>query len=282
MTYPPQPGQQPDPYGQQQPPSGGFAQPAWDPNQQQQQPYPTQQYPQGWDPAQQQQPAWDPNAQQYYGQPPSGGFAQPGWDPNAPQQYGQQPYGQPWDPNGGGQLAGWGAPPPPPQKSRTGVWIALVAVVVVLAAVGVTGFVAPGFFLSKSDNASGTGTVATSSVPAPSHVPSSLPGVPTAPSSGGGGNGEGAQVLKQFIDKLNAGDDAGAIAMGCPASQTLIQEWLKRYAKPPRQLVLGEVADIDVIVSADVSGKVGGEDVNGTVSAQNFDKKGYCIFTFIV
>lgn len=157
MTYPPQPGQ-PDPYGQQPPPSGGFPQQpypqqgGWDPNQQQQQPYPTQQYPQqGWDPNQypQQQPAWDPNAQQQ-------------------QQYGQ-PYGQPqqgWDPNAGGQMSGWdpntgysqgfGGPPAPPKKSKTGLIIALVAVVVVLAAVGITGFVAPGFFLSKdSTTASG-------------------------------------------------------------------------------------------------------------------------------
>lgn len=155
MTYPPPPGQ-PDPYGQQPPPSGGFPQQpypqqgGWDPNQQQQ-PYPTQQYPQGWDPnQQQQQPAWDPNAQQHQ------------------QQYGQ-PYGQPqqgWDPNAGGQMAGWdqtaaysqgfGGPPAPPKKSKTGLIIALVAVVVVLAAVGITGFVAPGFFLSKdSTTASG-------------------------------------------------------------------------------------------------------------------------------
>ncbi len=148
MTYPPQPGQ-PDPYGQQPPPSGGFPQQGgWDPNQQQQ-PYPTQQYPQqGWDPNQQ-QPGWDPNMQQQ-------------------QQYGQ-PYGQPqqgWDPNAGGQMSGWnqnagysqgfGGPPAPPKKSKTGLIIALVAVVVVLAAVGITGFVAPGFFLSKdSTTASG-------------------------------------------------------------------------------------------------------------------------------
>lgn len=157
MTYPPQPGQ-PDPYGQQPPPSGGFPQQpypqqgGWDPNQQQQQPYPTQQYPQqGWDPNQQQQPAWDPNAQQHQ------------------QQYGQ-PYGQPqqgWDPNTGGQMAGWdqnmaysqgfGGPPAPPKKSRTGLIIALVAVVVVLAGLGITGFVAPGFFLSKDDTSTASG-----------------------------------------------------------------------------------------------------------------------------
>jgi len=148
MTYPPQPGQ-PDPYGQQ--PQQPYPQGGWDPNQQQQQPYPTQQYPQGWDPNQQQQPAWDPNAQQH-------------------QQYGQ-PYGQPqqqgWDPNTGGQMSGWdpntaysqgfGGPPAPPKKSKTGLIIALVAVVVVLAAVGITGFVAPGFFLSKDGSSTASG-----------------------------------------------------------------------------------------------------------------------------
>ena len=113
MTYPPQPGQ-PD-YGQQ---PGGYGQ----------------------------QPG---------GYPQSGGFPQYGQQPG----YGQPGYTQPYpayDQGGGGgggypptgQYPGYGAPPPG-GGGKKGLWIGItVAVVVILAAVGITGFVAPGFFLS--------------------------------------------------------------------------------------------------------------------------------------
>ena len=58
--------------------------------------------------------------------------------------YPQQPYGQ--------QPYGYGPPPPPPKKN-TAVIVSLVAVIVVLlAGIGITGFVAPGFFLSEDDD----------------------------------------------------------------------------------------------------------------------------------
>jgi hypothetical protein len=116
MTYPPQGPQ--GPYGQQPDPYG----------QQQPDPYGQQQQPQygGGYPQQPQQPtgqygAYDPNAQ--YG----GGY----------QQYG-----------------GVGGPPPP--KSNKGPIIAIVSIVVLLlAGLGITGFVAPGFFLSDKTNSAG-------------------------------------------------------------------------------------------------------------------------------
>ncbi|MGB3442935.1 MAG: hypothetical protein WBA97_29690 [Actinophytocola sp.] len=125
MTYPPQGpyGQQPDPYGQQgpqQPQYGGG--------------YPQQQ-PSG------QYGGYDPNAQQQ----PSGQYG--GYDPNA--QYG-----------GGYQQYGGLGGPPGPQKSKTGPIIAIVAIVVLLlGGLGITGFVAPGFFLSddKGGNNAGSG-----------------------------------------------------------------------------------------------------------------------------
>ncbi|MBN6035891.1 hypothetical protein [Amycolatopsis sp. 195334CR] len=115
MTYPPQPGQpygqQPDPYGQGQggyPQSGGFQQPG-------------------------QQPGYDQYGQQQQ--------QYPGYD-----QYGQQQQG--YDPNqyqGYPQQGGYGTPPP--KKGKAGLWIGLTIGVVVLVALGITGFVAPGFFL---------------------------------------------------------------------------------------------------------------------------------------
>lgn len=132
MTYPPQPGQpdygqQPDPYGQQQP--GGYPQSGGFPEQGGQyggqQPYPGQQ-PYGQQPGYgQQQPGY---GQQY-----------PGYDPNYPQtaQYGYG--GQP--PGGGG--------------GKKGLIVGLsVGLVVILAALGITGFWAPGFFLGDDKETS--------------------------------------------------------------------------------------------------------------------------------
>jgi hypothetical protein len=291
MTYPPQPGQpgQPDPYGT-QPQSGGYPQQGgWDPNQQQQ-PYPTQQYPQGWDPNQQgyappsggfpanPQPAWgDPHAQQQaWGDPNA---QQSAWaDPNA-QQYGQQA----WTPNAGGQVSGWdpatggyaqqgfGGPPAPPKKSRTGMWIAVgAAVVVVLALVGVTGFVTPGFFLSKDDTAAGPQSSTSATAPK------------TKPSTSGGGASDAKPVLQDFIAKLNAGDNAGAVALGCANSKRLLESWLRTFLKPPLQLQLGEVPDDKYLVEGAVTGTAAGKPVKGTLSASNFDEKGFCISTMLV
>ena len=103
MTYPPSGpfGQQPDPYGQQQP--------GQQPGQYGQQP--------------QQQP--DPYGQQY------GGFP-------------QVSYGG----LGGGE---------PPKSNKNAILATVVVVVVLLAGIGITGFVAPGFFLSDDKETTGGG-----------------------------------------------------------------------------------------------------------------------------
>ncbi|MEU8414106.1 peptidylprolyl isomerase [Amycolatopsis japonica] len=80
----------------------------------------------------------------------------PGPQPGQP--YPQQPY----------QQQGWyGAPQqPPPSSNKTALWVGLgvLGLVVVVAVVAITGFVAPGFFLSDSK---GDSPVASSSSSAP-------------------------------------------------------------------------------------------------------------------
>lgn len=124
-------------------PSGGF--PAQGPGQPGYGQPPQQPYGQP-DPAQQQQPYGqpDPSQQPYggYGQQPQptqqypGGYGQQPQQPYGQPQYGQQPgyYGQ-----------------QPQRKGGGGAWIWIVVVVVVLAAaaVGILGFVTPGFFNKK-------------------------------------------------------------------------------------------------------------------------------------
>jgi hypothetical protein len=150
---PQQPPQQP--YG---PPSGGFpAQPGGYPQQPGQQPqyggYPQQQPPPQ-QPTQPYNPQQDPGSSGFpqqpgYGQDPaSGGF---------PQQ--QQPYGQPQQqypgygqqqqqPYGGYQQQPYGQQPPPAKKSKTGLIIGVV-LVLVLGAGAVLAFVTPGFLNKK-------------------------------------------------------------------------------------------------------------------------------------
>jgi hypothetical protein len=83
----------------------------------------------------------------------------------------QPPYGgyPPQPPYGGPGYGGY----PPPKKSNTGLLVGIIAgTVVVLAAVGVTGFVAPGFFLSKTKESPAAGRQ-----PSPGSTPTpSIPG----------------------------------------------------------------------------------------------------------
>lgn len=109
--------------------------------------------PQQWGQAPQQPP------QGYPHQPQSGGFPAPGYPPPQYRQYPpqgypnqQQPYGQQYpqqQPYYGQQSPGFGAPEPKRGGSGKLLWIVAAVVVVVIAALGITGFVVPGFFVTK-------------------------------------------------------------------------------------------------------------------------------------
>jgi hypothetical protein len=343
MTYPPQGpyGQQPDPYGQ-QPQPGPYGQ----------QPQPPQ-------------------------QPQYGGYQQPtgqygAYDPNA--QYG----------GGYPQYGGMGGPQPP--KSKKGPIIAIVAIaVLLLGGLGITGFVAPGFFLSddknnadKDKNKGGGGTTATDDKGsgaddfiaqlvaatdgkdkselkelACSDATSSVSGAtnsideitsaelkdteevsdeevtailtivveededdyaatvvkdggdwcwkdivqgteagsasadPTAssdtaepPISGAPtGDTDGEKFVQSFLDKLNAGDGAGAAALSC--SDSTSQSDITEAATQSPQLEMdpaGTTADSSY-VGADLKGTLGGAAATGRTSAFLEDGK-WCIYTF--
>ncbi|MGV9293650.1 MULTISPECIES: hypothetical protein [Amycolatopsis] len=282
MTYPPQPGQGGDPYGQgwQQPGSGGVPQqPGWDPNQAHQQP--------GWDPnaQHQQQPAWDPNAQQ---QP------QQGWDPNAQQQYPgyqQQPYPgtqqfpqQGWDQQ---QYPG-GPGGEPPKNNKTGLWIGIAVAVVVVVALGITGFVAPGFFLSKDDKGS---SQAQPPAPAPSPSQSSeapLPSDSSSPSTdssedpgSSGASGEAKQVIDNFLAKLNAKDAAGATALACQGTESMSKRSIDETTSGDPQLTLGKVTAGSATTSARITGTLSGKDASGTMVIMNRGG-GYCVGLYLI
>jgi hypothetical protein len=344
MTYPPQGpqgpyGQQPDPYGQQQPQYGGG-----------------------------------------YQQQPTGQYG--GYDPNA--QYGA----------GYQQYPGMGGPQPP--KKNKGPIIAIVAIVVLLlGGLGITGFVAPGFFLSDdkndsadeggkggdggnggddksggadafieklvaaadsqnkselrsaacdsasdnvegaiknideissaklkdtreegdevvavltievdgdsddyaatvkkdgsswcwSDFAPGDGTGSSDSgaaEPSASENPSTDS---DGGSGGGGGAGEpdpadGEATIDEFLDKMNAGDGAGAAGMACSDSTygPAIEETAKQ--NPALEKKPGTLDADSISVSTDLQGTLNGQDAIGTMSAFTEDDGTWCIYTF--
>jgi hypothetical protein len=317
MTYPPQGsyGQQPDPYGQQQPQYGG-------------------------------------------------GFQQP--------QYGGG-YGQ--------QYGGLGGGPQPP-KNNKGPIIAVVSIVVlILAGVGVTGFVAPGFFLSddKADtNASDSTQTSTSSADdsgggdAKSFIDklvtaaddkdksaleelqcadasqnvktktdsisqidgaelkeitdeSDTEAVATLDVTVGGdateyvvtvvkdsgdwcwqeielgsgstdsssteetsesslpratGETEGEKFVQAFLDKVNAGDGAGAVAMTCP--DTSAQDNITTVAGQSAQLKMDpDSTEVEPeYVGSDLIGTIGGQPASGRTSMFTNDAGDFCILTF--
>jgi len=175
----PQWGQQPG-YGQQpggaQPPSGPQQQPQWgqqpqyDPSQTQQQQPQWGQQPAPYDPSQQQPgyPQQDPSQTQQqqpqqwgqqpqYGQQPgypqSGPQQQPGYPQSGPQQqpqYGQQQPGQ-YD-YGQSQFPGTQGEAQDKPKSKKGLFLGIGALVVIIAAVGILGFVTPGWFNTQVFN----------------------------------------------------------------------------------------------------------------------------------
>jgi hypothetical protein len=214
------------------------------------------------------------------GQPPSGGFSQQG-DPQYPgQQYPQQGgYGQEY-------AQGFGGPPTPPKKDKTGLVIGIVVGLVVLIGVGVTGFVAPGFFLSTDNNAGSAGPVGG----VPSSSPTSRSSAPTstsrssAPTTSGRGTpttGDGAAVIQQFVDKINVKDKAGATSLVCSGSEASTSTYIDKTTSSDSPAITATPTGSGNFINADVGGTYNGKEANGIVLAHNTTGT-FCISGFIV
>lgn len=141
----------------------------------------------------------------------------PGWGQSQP-----GPYPQQWGAPAPGGYPPHGGYPPPPKPNRKPLWIALGALGVVVVALLVTGFVAPGFFLGKDTGA-----------PAPAPSPAAPPPAPpaTAPSSSAGttsGGEEFAVPIKAFLDAVNSGDQEGAMKSVCTSDTVLVRSRLTK------------------------------------------------------
>jgi hypothetical protein len=108
------------------------------------------------------------------------------------------------------------------------LWIGLGTAVVVVAALLVTGFVAPGFFLGEEKAAGGAPSSTPSSKPSPE-----LPSRPSAsgekPTGGGSPDKEQFAVpINAFIDKVNAGDADGAMRLVCAGDTGIVRTRLTK------------------------------------------------------
>jgi hypothetical protein len=162
--------------------------------------------------------------------------------------YPQQPYGG-QDPYAGqsgyGGYGGYGAPPPPPPKKNTAAIVAVVAVlVVVLAGVGVTGFVAPGFFLSGDET--------------PVGGPSTKP---TSTSSEKPGSGGAEDVLAAVADGLDSQDKDALEDVACADAETIVAEAIDDA---------GNVTGAELTDTEEVSD----DEVKGTIEVTVEDDKG--------
>jgi hypothetical protein len=247
MTYPQQPGQP----GNQQPgnpPQGPYGQG----------PYP---------------PAHGQAGNQQSGYPPQNPYGQPGYPPQGYQPQGYQPQG--YQPQGYQTQGGYGPKPP---GNNTGILIGIAIAVVIIIALGITGFVAPGFFLSKDDKPAAAPPNSSQQEPPPSSSSSSS----SSSSAGGSSVQGGIAVLQSFVDKLNKQDAAGATALVCPDSlDDVVQLGISRATSGPANLSLSNAGPgtIENSATANVVGTVNGQTVpvGGFIGANNKTGSGYCI-----
>jgi hypothetical protein len=152
----------------------------------------------------------------------------------------------------------------------------VAALVVVLAGVGVVGFVTPGYFLS-SDNppaaASGTPNPPKPSKPVPS---ASAPKSSTPPKTGGGEAPAGAQqVITDFVAKLNAKDAAGATALVCEGFEPMTKDDITEATSGTPDLKPDKVTTTEG-TSSQLGGTLNGKKVVGYVAASNISTK-WCV-----
>ncbi|GAB1510521.1 hypothetical protein [Actinophytocola sp. KF-1] len=131
---------------------------------------------------------------------------------------------------------GYGPPPPPPPKKNTAAIVSVVAaVVLLLAGLGITGFVAPGFFLADDETPTGGGGT-------PSSTTSSQ-----APDTSGG-----EDVLEAVADGLDGQDKSALRDLACADAESIVDE---------------AIDDADAVTKASLTDteEVSDDEVTGTV-----------------
>ncbi len=231
-----------------------------------------------------------------------------------PPPYGPQDSGRPGGfPSYGGseptlQLprTAFGAPPAapgptPPKKDNTLQLLGIIAgVVTVLAIIGITAFVTPGFLVSHDDDAGSTPSVQTAppteeptDLPTdlPTRLPTELPSLPTelpsalptGPATGGPvvTAPTGKAAITAFLASVNAGNVKAALSRSCVSSRDLLQSTVTEAVQHHAKLRATGLDDNSLLVMGQLSGTVDGHPVTGAVTATNFDQRGFCVSTFL-
>jgi hypothetical protein len=209
-----------------------------------------------------------------------------------------------------GQPGPYGRPP----KDRAPVIATVIFLVAVLAGVGITGFVAPGFFLGDDDRSSGSGSASDDSGDSGSGGgPGGLPGVdsgggpadgpggapgesddsggdgpgadsdgpadgPGAGSSSGDGATEAAAFAEEFVSAINAKDAATANGMYCPGAAKGIVDYA--IGKDPK-LAIDTTDTTEVFYTAMLTGTLEGRPLRrGKVTVELKGSSAPCVFTF--
>lgn len=219
-------------------------------------------------------------------------------DPRPQDRPSQQPswQQQPYQPQGGN----WAAPPygGPPRKNRGGLIIGLI-VVLVLAIVGIGGFVT--YNLTSGDSANGTAAaspspsgppvptqpsappktvpsaVPTKAVPSsvPSPAPSSAPSKPVGTAPVGTTPANAVALAGRFVSNLNAGNTEAATALGCADTRALIPTLIGSLIKAPTNLAVDGKAIGQDPYLVQISGTTNGKSMAGMVIIQ-----GGCVRVF--
>lgn len=216
--------------------------------------------------------------------------------------------GQPY-----GGYPGQPGPYGPPPKNRAPVIATVIFLVAVLAGVGITGFVAPGFFLGDDDKSGGGGTASEDSGDSgPGGLPggsggdvSDGPDTPDVPgesddsggpadgpgggsdgpadgpgsgSSSGDGDAEAAAFAEDFVAAVNAKDAATANGMYCPGAAKGIVDYA--VAKDPK-LTIDSTETSSVFYTVMLTGTLEGRPLRrGKVTVELKGSSAPCVFTF--
>jgi hypothetical protein len=120
------------------------------------------------------------------------------------------------------------------------LWIGLGAALVAVAAVLVTGFLMPGFFLDKDTAAGGTPPTSTTEPPTKTSTSDKK-----TPASGNPADEKFAAPINAFIDKVNAGDANGAMRFVCSGDTQIVRTRLTKVLAKGIPKFYSEAAGLD-------------------------------------
>lgn len=206
-----------------------------------------------------------------------------GWQSQPYQPQGYQP--------GNYTPGGQGVPPygQPPKKSRAGLIIVLM-LVILIAALGVGGVLAFGL-VSGSDEGSPEPGPASSvappasptpekSIPAPQPTKTFQPSVtptvkpPVKPA------GDAGELAKRFVAQLNSNNLAGATALACADTKLFFSALMDQFIAPPTKLTADDPQGQAPLFVAQLSGSTKGSTVSGMVVIHKSGNDPYCVQVF--